>query len=87
MCLQTSGLVEALVRKPIDMNALAECIRAVARSPMRFARVAWAGPPTCSADKGRGPPHSRRLTVWANAYSAGELDPLRRARPATIRSW
>jgi CheY-like chemotaxis protein len=37
--LETSGLVEAVVRKPIDVHALAECIRAIASSPMRFARV------------------------------------------------
>jgi len=37
--LETSGLVEAVVKKPVDVNALAACIRAVASRPMRLAGV------------------------------------------------
>ena len=38
--LQTSGRVEAVVRKPFDAIALTECIRTVANKPARSAQLA-----------------------------------------------
>jgi CheY-like chemotaxis protein len=37
--LKTSGLVEAIVTKSVDIKALAECIRTFASSRTRFAQV------------------------------------------------